>query len=212
MARRRPLRPTVSALLGAAIALGIASLGGCASAAPGTDAAEPALIAERASVVGIAPDLVYTTAVDGYDLAPQSVGVGDAAGMSATWFNGGTGAMVTIRTDRGEMTAASCVDMPVWEASDEPVTCTEEDGLWHRSARDIHEYVAVRDGALIRVIGTGAPKSELEAAAKAVHVPSDEELELLFSDLPEVAPTPVERGDLPKNGDGAPIDMGGEGG
>ena len=38
------------------------------------DAADPGSIAERASVVGIAPELVYTTKVDGYDLAPQSVG------------------------------------------------------------------------------------------------------------------------------------------
>ena len=148
----------------------------------------------------------------GYDRAPQSVGPGAADGMSATWFNQTTGSMLTIRTDRGELTAASCVGTPLWEAPDEPVTCTDEDGLWHRTGGGIHEYVAVRDGALILVTGNNAPPAELMAAAKAVHVPSDADLELLFSDAPEVSPSPVERGDLPENGDGAPIDPQGPGG
>ncbi|MDF2508338.1 MAG: rane protein, partial [Microbacterium sp.] len=173
----------------------------------------PSSIAERASVVGIAPELVYTTEVDGYDLAPQSVGPGAAEGMSATWVDESTGAMLTIRTDRGELTAASCAETPLWDAPDEPVTCTDEEGVWHRSGGAIHEYIAVRDGALIRVTGmSDASPEELLAAAKAVHVPSEAELALLFSDLPEVAPEPVERGDLPENGDGAPIDPVGPGG
>ena len=194
-------------------ALVAVSLSGCASQTPGTDAADASSIAERASVVGIAPELVYTTQVDGYDLAPQSVGPGADDGMSATWVDGTTGAMLTIRTDRGELTAASCVEMPLWEAPDEPVTCTDEEGVWHRSGGGVHEYIAVRDGALIRISGMNdASRAELLAAANAVHVPSEAELELLFSDLPEVAPEPVERGDLPENGDGAPIDPVGPGG
>ena len=66
---------------------------------------------------------------------------------------------------------------------------------------------------LIRVIGTGSPPEDLKAAAQAAHVPSAAELEFLFSDAPEL-PTgpPVERGDLPENGDGAPIDEPGPGG
>ncbi|KAF2415091.1 hypothetical protein B1729_00920 [Microbacterium sp. B35-04] len=195
------------------VVLLVLALGGCASEAPATDAADPSLIAERASVVGIAPELVYTTRVDGYDLAPQSVGPGAADGMSATWVDETNGAMLTIRTDRGELTAASCVETPLWDAPDEPVTCRDEEGVWHRSGGTVHEYIAVRDGALIRVTGMNdASRAELLAAAKAVHVPSDAELELLFSDLPEVSPEPVERGDLPENGDGAPIDPVGPGG
>jgi len=156
---------------------------------------------------------VYTTEVDGYDLAPQSVGPGADEGMSATWVNGSTSAMLTIRTESGDLTAASCEETPLWEAPDETVTCTDEGGIWHRSGGNIHEYIAVRDGALIRVTGMNdAPPADLLAAAKAAHVPSDAELELLFSDLPEVPADPVERGDLPKDGDGAPIDPSGPGG
>jgi hypothetical protein len=212
MPRTRPLRAVATVAVSAAVALAV-SLGGCASVAPGTDAADRDSIAERTSAIGIAPELVYTTEVDGYDLAPQSVGPGAAGGMSATWFNNTTGAMLTIRTDHGELTAESCVETPLWEAPHEAVACTDEDGVWHRSGGGIHEYIAVRDGALIRVTGTNStPPAELLAAARAAHVPSAAELELLFSDAPEVPAAPVERGDLPDHGDGAPIDPVGPGG
>lgn len=213
MPRTRPLRAAASAAVSVVVALVAVSVSGCASQTPGTDAADPSAIAERANAVGIAPELVYTTDVEGYDLAPQSVGPGAAEGMSATWVHETNGAMLTIRTDRGELTAASCVETPLWEAPDEPVTCTEEEGVWHRSGGSVHEYIAVRDGALIRVSGMNdTPPAELQAAAEAVHVPSEAELELLFSDLPDVPAEPVERGDLPENGDGAPIDPVGPGG
>lgn len=209
MRRTRPARAAAAA---AAIAVAVV-LGGCASTAAGADAADADVIAERAGAVGIAPDLVFTTTVDGYDLAPQSVGPGAADGMSATWFNDGTGAMLTIRTDRGELTADSCAATPLWDAPDETVTCTDEEGVWHRSGGGIHEYIAMNGGALIRVTGmNGATPAELLAAAKAVRVPSEAELDLLFSGLPTGPAVPVERGDLPENGDGAPVDPVGPGG
>jgi hypothetical protein len=209
MPRTRPVRAAAWTVIGVVVAV---SLGGCATAAAGGDAADSDSIAARASVLGIAPDLVYMTEADGYDLAPQSVGPSGLDGMSATWFNQTTGAMLTIRTSRGEMTAASCPESPLWDAPDAAVTCTDEDGVWHRSGVGVHEYVAVRDGALIGVGGVGATPTELSAAARAVRVPSEAELERLFSDAPDVSATPVERGDLPDNGDGAPIDLVGPGG
>ena len=212
MPRRRSSRATVT-MLTTGVVLAVA-LGGCASTAPGADAAAADVIAERASAVGIAPELVYTTDVDGYDLAPQSVGPGAADGMTATWFDQATGSMITIRTDRTELTAETCVETPLWDAPGAPVTCTEEDGdVWHRAAGGVDEYVAVRDGASIWVAGmNAATPADLRAAAVAVHVPSEAELDLLFSDAPEVPSAPIERGDLPENGDGAPIDPVGPGG
>jgi hypothetical protein len=209
-----PCTRSIRRAVSGAVVLVALSLGGCASAAPGTAAtADADVIAERAIAVGIAPELVYTTAVDGYDLAPQSVGTGAADGMSATWFNQATSAMFTIRTDHGELSAGSCPETPLWDAPDKPVTCIEEQGVWHRSGGGIDEYMAVRDEALIRVTGaSNAPPADLLAAAKAVHVPSRAELERLFSDLPSAPAVPVERGDLPQNGDGAPIDPRGPGG
>lgn len=188
-------------------------LSGCASTASGADAASFDTIAGRAGVVGIASDLVYTTEVDGYDLQPQSVGPGAADGLSATWFNVTTGTMFTLRSDRGEMTEDSCASTPLWDGSTQAVACTEEDGVWHRTDGSVHEYVAVRGAALVLVTGMNdAPPADLLAAAQAVRVPSEAELKRLFSDLPTVSPEPVERGDLPENGDGAPIDPVGPGG
>lgn len=208
MARRR-----ARGVIAAAVVAVVVALSGCASAVSGTEAADPDAIAERASVVGISPDLVYTTEVAGYDLAPQSVGPSAEDGISATWVDAATGAMLTIRTRAGALTAASCAEIPLWDGPVQPVTCTEEGDVWHRSVEDVHEYVAVRDGASIWITGmNGAPREDLHEAALAAHVPSTAELELLFSDLPEVQPTPVERGDLPGDGDGAPIDNTGPGG
>ncbi len=202
-------RPSLAVVIVASIAV---TLTACATGA-GTPA-ESSQIAESARSLGIAPDLVYTTDVDGYDLAPQSVGTSGSEGLRATWFNEATAAMVTIRTDRGEVTADSCPAIPLENDFDAAVTCEEDaDGLWHRWAGDTHEYVAPRDGVLVRVIGTGAPSEDLRAAALAVRVPSAPELEALFSDAPESpAGPPVERGDLPEHGDGAPIDPTGAGG
>ncbi|MFH8249071.1 hypothetical protein ACH3VR_01725 [Microbacterium sp. B2969] len=206
-----PLRPALAVAFAAAVAL---TLTACATGAGAGAPADSGRIAESARSLGIAPELVYTTEVDGYDLAVQSVGPNGSDGLQGTWFDNSTGGMLTIRTDRGELTAATCPATPLEEAYDAAVTCEQvEDGLWHRSAGDAHEYVATRGGVLIRVSGSGAPPEDLQAAAQAAHVPSAAELELLFSDAPEV-PTgpPVERGDIPQNGDGAPIDQPGPGG
>lgn len=205
------LRPTVAVVIAASLAVTVTA---CATGAGAGTPADSGQIAEGARSLGIAPEFVYTTDVDGYDLAVQSVGANGAAGLSATWFNNSTGGMLTIRTDRGELTAETCPATPLEEAPDTAVTCEHDgDGVWHRSAGAAHEYVATRGGVLIRVSGSGAPPEDLRAAAQAAHVPSSAELELLFSDAPEL-PTgpPVERGDIPENGDGAPIDEPGPGG
>nr|WP_167048082.1 hypothetical protein [Microbacterium halimionae] len=189
------------------------SLAGCGT--PGTGATEASAdsIAERVSVLGISPELVYTTDVEGYDLAPQSVAQAGENGISATWFNNSTGAMVTIRTESGDLTAASCASTPMWDGPDEPVTCTNDEDVWRRVSSGIHEYVAQRTNALIWVNGSGdVPPADLLKAANAAHVPSNAELETLFSDMPTTTAEPVQRGDIPEHGDGAPIDPSAPGG
>lgn len=209
--RSAPLRAAIAAVIAAAVAVTVTA---CATGAGGGAPAEAGQIAERARSLGIAPELVYTTDVDGYDLAVQSVGPSGSDGLATTWFNVSTGGMVQIRTERGEVTAQTCAVLPLEEARDATVTCDEvAEGLWHRRAGDAHEYVATRDGVIVRVSGTGAPPEDLRAAAEAVRVPSAAELEMLFSDAPQLRTgPPVERGDLPEHGDGAPIDPSGPGG
>lgn len=102
-----------------------ASIVGCAS----TEPAAPEVIAQRATASGISPDLVYVTAVDGYDLAPQSVGRTGADGMSASWFNAQTGGILTVRTDRGTLTPQTCPEMPLWDTLDGGVGCRTRPSL-----------------------------------------------------------------------------------
>ena len=200
---------TLTIAVAACVASVCVSLAGCA---PRTNAASPGTIADYTSAVGIAPELVFTTELDGYELAAQSVGPGAADGMTATWFNGGTGAMVTIRSDFGDVTQESCEAMPMMDAPDAAVACADEDGIWHRTGGGAHEYIAVREGAMIWVTGIDASSDDLLTAAENVRVPSDAELEQLFSEAPDAPGQPVERGDLPENGDGAPVDPIGPGG
>ncbi|QCQ17180.1 hypothetical protein [Microbacterium sp. RG1] len=198
-------------LLGVWLALVTVVAAGCATSAGNPASADA--IAERVGEVGISADLVFTTAVPGYTLAPQSVGVSNDDGMSATWIRDGSGALISLRTQRGDMTAETCAALPMWDDPETPVTCTEQDGIWHRERNGTHEDIVVRAGATVRIIGSaGATADEIDAAAKAVHVPSSTELDHMFSDTPRTPPTPVERGDLPENGDGAPIQPSGPGG
>lgn len=198
-------------LLGVWLALVTVVAAGCATSAANPASADA--ISERVGAVGISADLVFTTAVPGYTLAPQSVGVSNDEGVSATWIRDGSGAMISLRTQRGGMTAETCATLPMWDDPETPVTCTEQDGIWHRERNGAHEDIVVRDGAAVRIIGSaGATADEIDAAAKAVHVPSTTELDQMFSDTPRTPPIPVERGDLPENGDGAPIQPSGPGG
>jgi hypothetical protein len=64
-----------------------------------------------------------------------------------------------------------------------------------------------RDGHVIRLVGDAdrLDRAVLRAAAEAVHRPDAEELTALLPPAPEGSATePVERGDLPPVGDGAP--------
>lgn len=123
------------------------ALGGCASPA---EPASTATIAARSQAVGIAPELVYVTDVDGFELVTQSVGVRGSDGMSAVYARHDGGyATLMLTTSR--------------DADPSGVPCTE---------------------------------------------PADR----LFADVPTSPDAPVERGDLPPHGDGAPLDPVGLGG
>lgn len=207
----RPAHLRAMAAMGIASVVALAMTACAPGGTPVADAADPEVIAATAADLGVAPDLVFTTVADGYELEPNSVGPFNVEGMSATWFDGESN-MLTLRTGRGEMTRDTCADTPLEETGDVPSTCVEEHGVWHRSAGEAHEYVAVHGGALIRVSGAGVPAADLREAAHAVHVPSEAELSLLFSAERASLSGPVERGDIPENGDGAPIDPIGPGG
>ncbi|GAB2716702.1 hypothetical protein [Streptomyces bullii] len=176
----------------------------CGTEKAGTGSpADPAELASRARASGIAPEHVYVTEVSGFTLAQQSVGVYGGDGFSATYVSAQGGGQLHLRVDRGTMTAESCPRRPVGTASGARTTCERDGEAWYRSGGGQREYAVPKKGHVVRITGEGVERDVLRQAARSVHRPSDAELDTLLP--PASGPTePVERGDLPPVGDGAP--------
>ncbi len=84
-------------------------LGACAGLA---GAAQPSEIATWSEPVGIAPELVFVTDVDGYELATQSVGIMAGDGMSA-WYvrDAATVMLTTWRDPDPDSSLVACADL-----------------------------------------------------------------------------------------------------
>ncbi|MEU9882810.1 hypothetical protein [Streptomyces phaeochromogenes] len=185
---------------------------GTAGADKGTgssaDAADPAELASRAGALGIAPELVYVTEAPGFAVAQQSVGVFGGDGFHAAYFSQKTHAQFELFVDRGTLTAENCPKTQVGQGSAESVACERDGDAWYRKAGGRHEYALPRDGHVIRLVGTtdGPTRAVLREAAEAAHHPDAAELTALLPPAPDggTATEPVERGDLPPVGDGAP--------
>lgn len=171
----------------------------------------------RARALGVAPDLVRVTEVPGFRLAQQSVGVYGADGFSSSYRSRKSGARIDLLVDRGTLTADNCARLPVGQDSGAPVTCEPDGSAWYRTAAGQHEYAVLEDGLVVRVGGDTATvaRGVLRAAAGTVRPPTDAELAFLLPPPPPGAGAgtdtgtggggePVERGDLPPAGDGAP--------
>lgn len=159
--------------------LAAALLSGCGTekADPGDSGspADPAELAARAKASGMNPDLVYVTGAPGFTLARQSVGVQGADGFSAAYTDG-TGAVIHLYTD-------------------------------HLRYAGQHKYEVKEKDCVVWLEGEGGVSGAVLAkAVRAVHRPTAGELGTLLP-TPDPAFTddqPVQRGDLPSNGDGAP--------
>jgi hypothetical protein len=174
-------------------------------------AADPAEVEARARALGIAPEFVHVTEASGYTLAQQSVGVYGGDGFSATYVSQQNGTQLTLTVDRGTMTAETCPTQPPVDSSGTRAECTRDGDAWYRGGGGGAEYVLPKEGYLIRIGGSGVPRDVLREAAREVHRPSADELDALLPPAP-AGGTPVERGDLPPVGDGAPdndVDAGG---
>ncbi len=180
-----------------------------AASAPGTGE-----LASRAQAMGVAPELVYVTEAPGFTLAQQSVGVLGDDGFSATWVDRDTNALLRLAVDRGTLTAATCPEQPVGDMSGEHTTCARDGGAWYRTGAGRHEYALPEEGHVVRVSAEtdAVPRDVLRAAALAAHRPDAAETDRLLPSAEPAPTTPVERGDLPPFGDGAPdnhVDVGG---
>ena len=175
----------------------ILTLGACAGGAGAGDPAQPTAIATWSEPAGIAPELVYVTGIEGFELATQSVGVMGDDGMSAIYVRSGGAAVGTVMlaTSRGpDPDVVPCSTLPDSAEPEPALRCAVERGAIH-----------------VALDGVDVAAATMRAAAEAVRAPRTDELDHLFADAPK-AQTPVTRGDLPPNGDGAPLDPPGAGG
>jgi hypothetical protein len=196
----RPLVPVTAVVTLLSVACGSETAGN------GVDRAE---LEARARAAQVAIENVYVTEVPGYEVAKQSVGVLGADGFSATYVKQGTGAQIRLGVDKGSMDAALCPKTPLGVGSggtDGAVECVADGGSWYRTGGTQHEYATEVDGRLVRLnADTGTvDRATLREAAEAAHAASDAELDAVLPPAQGEAGQPVERGDLPPAGDGAP--------
>ncbi|MHA5054949.1 hypothetical protein [Streptomyces sp. SD15] len=176
----------------------------------GTDAAtttvpDRAELEARARALQIAPELVYVTEAPGFTLAQQSVGVYGGDGFSAAYWSEKSGAQIQLSVDRDTMTTASCPKQPGGEVSDERTVCERDGSAWYRSGGGQHSYAVAEKGHVVRVSADerAVSRAVLRAAVESAHRPDTGELAAVLPPAP-TAVAPVERGDLPPVGDGAP--------
>ncbi|WP_031035287.1 hypothetical protein [Streptomyces sp. NRRL F-5650] len=168
----------------------------------------------RAREMGTAPELVHVTEAPGFTLAQQSVGVLGDDGFSATWVEDGTDALLLLAVERGTITAATCPRQPVGGLPGEHTTCERDGDAWYRTGAGRHEYARPEQGYVVRVSAEtdAVPRDVLRAAALAAHRPDAAGTDRLPPSADPAPTPPVERGDLPRYGDGAPRNHVDEGG
>ncbi|MET9773635.1 hypothetical protein ABZ023_05110 [Streptomyces sp. NPDC006367] len=184
-----------------------------ASAAAEEPVLTPGELENRAEALGIAPELVYVTRVTGLTLARQSVGVLGDDGFSAVYLTG-SGAQVRLSVERGSMTEDTCPDLPAGDGTGGRATCERDAEAWYRTGGGQHEYALPKNGHVVRLSAeAGAvPRDVLREAAVSVHRPDAAEAAATLPSPRPAATAPVERGDLPPEGDGAPDNSVGIGG
>ncbi|MFT9669739.1 hypothetical protein ACMZ5F_21130 [Streptomyces rhizosphaericola] len=211
-------RPRIRPLLLAA-ALALAAVTGCGTApAPGPEPAaerspsagpvpDRAELEARAGAAQLVTDHVWVTGAAGYALARQSVGVlgDDGFGSSYTAPDGG---LFQLSVERRPHAVAECTGAAAPAGGTEPPETCERDGEhWYRATESDHAYARERSGLVITVSGARekVDRATLRSAARAAHRADDHELDRV---LPPAGggsgQRPVERGDLPPVGDGAP--------
>ncbi|MET8140976.1 hypothetical protein ABZU32_11775 [Sphaerisporangium sp. NPDC005288] len=180
-----------------------ALLSGC-----GSEGVLSQAVIDRAHAQGVAPDLIYVVDLPGYELAEQSVGGVGEEGFGAFYVSP-DGRRVELRVDRGDFSDGQCADTPISGADPPtaPVRCDRDEVGWYRQGGGRHEYTAVRGDHYIRLAGRLADvdRAALKAAVAGARPATG-------TGTPSPPPSPVERGDLPTSGDGAPDNEVGPGG
>lgn len=189
---------TASAGCGTEPAPDARAAGASGSAAPAPDRAE---LEARAAALQTVAEHVWVTEAPGFALARQSVGVlgDDGFGSAYTAPDGGR---IQLSVERRPHASADCTD-----AAGPATTCERDGEQWYRASESGHAYAREQDGLVVTLSGTRQEvnRETLRAAALAAHRADDRELDEVLPPLGgSSGQQPVERGDLPPVGDGAP--------
>ncbi|MFD5204300.1 hypothetical protein ACFWM7_30090 [Streptomyces sp. NPDC058375] len=210
--RLRPLLLTVT------LALTLAAATGCGTtpapdaqaagrSSPADPAPDRAELEARASAAQLVAEHVWVTEAAGYALARQSVGVLGDDGFGSVYTEP-EGGQIQLSVERLPHADADCTDGPAAGSDREPVVTCERDGeQWYRATESGHAYAQEQDDLVITVSGERekVDRATLRSAARAAHRADDHELDQVLPSAEEASGRqPVERGDLPPEGDGAP--------
>jgi hypothetical protein len=179
------------------------ALTACGTERPATRAALEA----RARAMESAVELIYVTELPGYELARQSVGVYGDDGFQSAYVSASDGATIMLSVDRGKLDAASCPKTSMASGAAKDVKCRQDGGNWYRTTADAHEYARSENGHVVRLSSDRKTvnRDTLRRAAESAHRADDQELDAVLPELgADSTGRPVERGDLPPVGDGAP--------
>ncbi|MFE7777560.1 hypothetical protein ACFU5O_27420 [Streptomyces sp. NPDC057445] len=169
----------------------------------------------RARTLESAMELIYVTRVQGFELAKQSLGPSGNDGFQSTYVSASGGGRIRLVVDRGSLTGADCPSIHVDDADAATVQCEPDgDATWYRTSGGRHEYARAADGHIVRVAAdrSAVDRSTLREAAASAHRADDRELDAILPEERSAPTAPVERGDLPPVGDGAPNNDVGAGG
>ncbi|MER6998428.1 hypothetical protein [Streptomyces sp. NPDC000410] len=180
-------------------------LAACGTERAGDPAPDRAALEARARGIESAPELIYATEVDGFELAKQSVGPSGSRGFQSTYVSRSGGGQIHLVVDAGSLTEANCPSQAVDASSAAKVTCERDGKGWYRTTSSRHEYARDEGGHVVRIAADRAvDRDTLRRAAEAAHRADDRELDEILPEKQAAPPSPVERGDLPPAGDGAP--------
>ncbi|MGW1292306.1 hypothetical protein [Streptomyces sp. NPDC002533] len=182
----------------------IRAAGPSGSAGPAPGRAE---LEARAAALQTVVEHVWVTESAGFALARQSVGVLGDDGFGSVYTDP-DGKQIRLSVERLPHADADCTDGPASGSDQEPLVTCEQDGeRWYRATETGHAYAREQGDLVVTLSGTrqDVDRATLRAAALAAHRADDYELDQVLPPAGEASGRqPVERGDLPPVGDGAP--------
>ena len=201
------LRRSLTAL--STVVAAVVLLSGCGTGGGALSPDERAEYEPRAAAMGVDLDYVYVTEAEGYERATGGgTGVYGADAFQVQ-YTGGSGHF-SLTVDGSALDAAACPTLPVVGAPVSATVVCEQDGDgWYRTVPggDLREYAMRHGEQTVRATARGGAvdRATLKQAAENARPATAGELDEMLPSCPKPCKG-TDRGDLPKNGDGAPVD------